>query len=145
MCISWLSNLARYSSKRLDLYLMRTTRSSSSINAVEKPAINLAPTSSTLGKRKADTKLTKNTEKVAKQEAASDAQQQLQSTSNITLQVVPAALTFDFQEAKKHLIKADHRFEDLFQRMECKPFERLEQLHPFRYGFLSSLLKYLIH
>jgi len=45
---------------------------------------------------------------------------------------VPAVLTFDFEEAKKHLIEVDHRFEDLFSKMECKPFEHLEQVHPFR-------------
>jgi DNA-3-methyladenine glycosylase II len=48
-------------------------------------------------------------------------------------------LTFDFQEAKRHLIQADHRFEDLFQRMKCKPFEQLERVHPFR-ALVTSIL-----
>jgi len=54
---------------------------------------------------------------------------------------VPAAavLTFSFEDAKKHLINADHRFEDVFQRLECKPFQQLEQLHPFR-ALATSIL-----
>jgi hypothetical protein len=45
---------------------------------------------------------------------------------------VPAMLSFDFEEAKQHLIEVDQRFEDLFSRMQCKPFQHLEQVHPFR-------------
>ncbi|KAF4621205.1 hypothetical protein D9613_000671 [Agrocybe pediades] len=52
---------------------------------------------------------------------------------------VPAVLTFDFQEAKNHLIGVDHRFEDLFNKMKCKPFEQLEQVHPFR-ALATSIL-----
>ncbi|KAF8210270.1 DNA glycosylase [Mycena galopus ATCC 62051] len=48
-------------------------------------------------------------------------------------------LTFAFEDAKQHLINADHRFEDIFSRLECKPFQRLEQLHPFR-ALASSIL-----
>jgi DNA-3-methyladenine glycosylase II len=50
---------------------------------------------------------------------------------------VPAMLSFDFEEAKRHLIEVDHRFEELFSKMQCKPFQHLEQVHPFRYDFLS--------
>ena len=53
--------------------------------------------------------------------------------------LVPAILSFDFEEAKRHLIEVDHRFEDLFSKMPCKPFQHLEQIHPFRYDFLSIL------
>jgi DNA-3-methyladenine glycosylase II len=52
--------------------------------------------------------------------------------------LVPAVLTFDYENAKKHLIEVDHRFEDLFRKMKCKPFEHLEQVHPFRYEQSSS-------
>lgn len=45
---------------------------------------------------------------------------------------VPAVLSFDFEEAKRHLIQVDQRFEELFAKMKCKPFEHLEQVHPFR-------------
>ena len=48
-------------------------------------------------------------------------------------QMVPAALTFSFEEGRKHLISVDGRFEKLFNKMPCKPFEHLETVHPFRY------------
>ena len=46
--------------------------------------------------------------------------------------LVPATLTFSLEKAKEHLIRADHRFEDIFDKMPCKPYENLEQFHPFR-------------
>jgi DNA-3-methyladenine glycosylase II len=46
--------------------------------------------------------------------------------------VLPAKLSFSFEEAKRHLINTDNRFQDLFNKMTCKPFEHLEQVHPFR-------------
>ena len=46
--------------------------------------------------------------------------------------LVPAVLTFSFEDAKNHLIKADDRFEHIFDRVHCKPFEHLEQVDPFR-------------
>jgi len=45
---------------------------------------------------------------------------------------LPAKLTFSFEDAKDHLIKADRRFGDVFSRLPCKPFESLEGIHPFR-------------
>lgn len=54
------------------------------------------------------------------------------SAGDDTDALVPAVLTFSFEEAKQHLINADHRFEDIFNKMACKPFENLEQFHPFR-------------
>ena len=109
--------------------LMRTTRSSSRNAATSTGKMSDTPTvTPTLGKRKADTKLAKNIKKLPKQDAELP-----ELASSTTL--LPAVLAFDFQEAKRHLIQADHRFEDLFRRMTCKPFEQLEQVHPFRYGF----------
>jgi DNA-3-methyladenine glycosylase II len=59
--------------------------------------------------------------------------------------LVPAMLSFNFEEAKRHLIDVDHRFEDLFSKMQCKPFQHLEQVHPFRYeGLKKRYLIYLI-
>ncbi|KAF7793830.1 hypothetical protein EIP86_004951 [Pleurotus ostreatoroseus] len=46
--------------------------------------------------------------------------------------LVPAQLTFSFEDAKAHLIEADARFEDLFDRLKCRPFEHLERVDPFR-------------
>lgn len=45
---------------------------------------------------------------------------------------VPAQLTFSFEKAREHLIGVDPRFEDIFVKMKCKPFEHLEQFDPFR-------------
>ncbi|KAJ3973476.1 DNA glycosylase [Lentinula raphanica] len=53
--------------------------------------------------------------------------------------LVPAQLTFSFEEAKRHLIDADPRFEVLFDRLNCKPFERLETVHPFR-ALVTSII-----
>jgi len=46
--------------------------------------------------------------------------------------LVPATLTFSLEKAKEHLIRVDHRFKDIFNKMPCKPYENLEQFHPFR-------------
>ena len=59
--------------------------------------------------------------------------------------LVPAVLTFSFEEAKQHLIEADPRFEDIFNRMKCRPFEHLEQIDPFRYVYMSISCCYLSH
>jgi DNA-3-methyladenine glycosylase II len=45
---------------------------------------------------------------------------------------LPAKLIFSLEEAKSHLIRADHRFGEVFAHLPCKPFERLEGIHPFR-------------
>lgn len=50
--------------------------------------------------------------------------------------VVPAVLTFSLDEAKQHLISVDHRFEDLFNKLACKPYENLERFHPFQCVFV---------
>ncbi|KAJ7178537.1 DNA glycosylase [Mycena crocata] len=50
-----------------------------------------------------------------------------------------AILTFSFGDAKRHLIKADPRFSDVFNRLDCKPFQKLEQFHPFC-ALASSIL-----
>ncbi|KAI1794193.1 DNA glycosylase [Ganoderma leucocontextum] len=47
-------------------------------------------------------------------------------------ELVPAVLTFSFEDAKRHLISADPRFDDIFNRVSCKPFEQLERVDPFR-------------
>lgn len=48
-------------------------------------------------------------------------------------ELVPAVLTFSFEEAKQHLISVDPRFEDVFRRVKCKPYEHLERVDPFRW------------
>jgi DNA-3-methyladenine glycosylase II len=48
--------------------------------------------------------------------------------------LVPAELSFSFTDAKRHLIGVDKRFEGMFEKMKCRPFENLERVHPFRYS-----------
>ena len=45
---------------------------------------------------------------------------------------LPAKLTFSFEDARSHLISADARFDDLFSKMKCRPFEQLARMDPFR-------------
>jgi DNA-3-methyladenine glycosylase II len=51
--------------------------------------------------------------------------------------VLSAKLSFSFEEARRHLVGVDNRFQDLFSKMTCKPFEHLEQVHPFRLSLAS--------
>ena len=52
--------------------------------------------------------------------------------SAVPLALVPAVLSFSFEEAKQHLIAVDARFADIFDKMQCRPFQQLERVHPFR-------------
>ncbi|GJJ06104.1 hypothetical protein Clacol_000293 [Clathrus columnatus] len=64
------------------------------------------------------------------------------STSKLTAtepQVLPAVLSFSFEAAKQHLIKADSRFQDIFKKLPCRPFEHLERVEPFR-TLVTSIL-----
>ena len=45
---------------------------------------------------------------------------------------LPAVLSFSFDEAKDHLTRVDPRFEDLFGKLKCRPFQHLERVDPFR-------------
>jgi DNA-3-methyladenine glycosylase II len=56
----------------------------------------------------------------------------LTEPSGEELAPLPAKLNFSLEDAKNHLIRADHRFGDAFSRLPCKPFESLEGVHPFR-------------
>ncbi|KAF8326618.1 DNA glycosylase [Cantharellus anzutake] len=53
--------------------------------------------------------------------------------------VIPARLSFDFEEAKAHLIAADVRFEEVFRKLKCRPFENPEPVNPFRTLVVSIL------
>lgn len=58
--------------------------------------------------------------------------------SGTEAEVIPAVLSFSFADARTHLISADARFKKLFNKLQCKPFEHLEPVEPFRY--LVSML-----
>ena len=45
---------------------------------------------------------------------------------------LPAVLSFSFEDARSQLISTDPRFEDLFTKLECRPFQHLESVDPFR-------------
>ncbi|KAI6121594.1 DNA glycosylase [Pisolithus sp. B1] len=53
--------------------------------------------------------------------------------------MIDAVLTFSLEDAKAHLIGVDSRFAELFERLKCKPFEHLDQVHPFRAQQVSWL------
>ena len=51
---------------------------------------------------------------------------------SFSAELLPAKLTFSFEDAKNHLIAADPRFANIFSRLPCKPYEKLERIEPFR-------------
>ncbi|RXW21307.1 hypothetical protein EST38_g4549 [Candolleomyces aberdarensis] len=139
---------------------MPATRSSSRLqaSAAKPPTEEVEPKKATL-KRKAaasspvagdkNTKKAKTSKKTGKgkaSEVVSDVPVAGGGTSGIPNQSaanedipVPAVLSFDFEQAKNHLINVDSRFQDLFSKMSCRPFEHLEQVHPFRALAISIL------
>lgn len=46
--------------------------------------------------------------------------------------LLPAELSFSLEDANNHLIRVDSRFEDIFDRLRCRPFVKLERVEPFR-------------
>jgi DNA-3-methyladenine glycosylase II len=46
--------------------------------------------------------------------------------------LVPAELSFSFEEAKQHLVAADSRFQDVFDTVICHPYQKLDRVEPFR-------------
>ncbi len=70
--------------------------------------------------------------KAKKSETEGGAPRPLIKPSGEELAPLPAKLTFSLEDAKNHLFQADDRFRDAFSRLPCKPFEKLEGVHPFR-------------
>jgi hypothetical protein len=54
--------------------------------------------------------------------------------------LVPAVLSFSFQDARHHLVGVDSRFEELFARIRCRPFEELDRVHPFRLDHFDDVV-----
>jgi DNA-3-methyladenine glycosylase II len=46
--------------------------------------------------------------------------------------LVPAELSFSFEEAKERLAAADIRFQDVFATVVCTPYQKLDRVEPFR-------------
>ncbi|KAI9508211.1 DNA glycosylase [Russula earlei] len=78
------------------------------------------------------TKRTKSSNRTKNEAGAEAPPRPLIEPSGEELAPLPAKLTFSLEDAKNHLIQADPRFGYVFSRLPCKPFERLESVHPFR-------------
>jgi DNA-3-methyladenine glycosylase II len=88
---------------------------------------------STLVKEKAKNASNRDNDRATAPMMISQRQVQIASASDTEdTKLVPAVLAFNFEAGKKHLIGVDPRFEGLFRKVECRPFEILEQVHPFR-------------
>lgn len=143
----------------LQLPKMPITRSASRSNIARNPTpveAHQAPSPTTPAKRKAkETPLTPATKE--KKSRATKKPSEVPSVTQAQIDefrrnlpesgpapgLVPAQLTFTFEEAKNHLINVDPRFQILFDRLSCKPFERLETVHPFRCASLLCFCSYL--
>ncbi|KAG9220614.1 hypothetical protein CCMSSC00406_0003713 [Pleurotus cornucopiae] len=134
---------------------MRVTRSASKAALASTPVETPQATPArAVAKRKATSTGTgsKKPRKTTKNERTADEAQEQRDTPSLPVfaipprvladddsDVVPAVLSFSFEEAKNHLIKADARFEGLFNEVTCKPYEKLERVHPFQ-ALATSIL-----
>ncbi|KAH8828429.1 DNA glycosylase [Flagelloscypha sp. PMI_526] len=115
-------------------HMSRTLRSSARNLIPESPLV--------ITKRKAEegndeSEEPKSSKRVRVRKATAEATTVVPPAPPITF--VPATLTFQFEDAKAHLIKADSRFIEVFARLPCTPFETLERTHPFR-ALATSIL-----
>ena len=132
--------------------IMAVTRSASRVSAREAAAgVDTSESSqptqqASTSKRKANTSPNTSRKKTKAAAATSDDAEEPKPKEIVTKTIlpvliqnngdapalVPAVLTFSFEDAKRHLVAADPRFEDVFGRLKCKPFEHLERVDPFR-------------
>ncbi|KAF9531614.1 DNA glycosylase [Crepidotus variabilis] len=113
--------------------------SSTSTLATEEAPVQATPAKKATQKRKAESdsplkdesakKAVKKKKKAV--EVSNEPPRELTDEDEKT-KLLPPVLSFDFEEAKEHLIETDHRFAELFTKMKCNPYEVLEQVHPFR-------------
>ncbi len=69
---------------------------------------------------------------IASSSTINPATAQTASTTQPHHPLLPGTLSFDFQTAKSQIISHDARFERVFDKLKCKPFENLEAVDPFR-------------
>lgn len=129
---------------RLCLLKMPVTRSSTrsvsnNVSATKRKADDLNALSKTSQKKPRMVRAVSSSPPAPLPQVSSSSQ--LGGTDGSTAVLVSASLTFSFEKAKEHLIGVDHRFEDIFNKMTCRPFQQLERVHPFRYSFLQFLVK----
>lgn len=120
---------------------MPTTRSMKALSAAVKTVL---PTSKSANSSKlVKSKRKKTSEEEVQSEIISPVKKpriaipDLSESASITqsateTQVLPAVLSFSFAAAKQHLIDIDARFQDIFNKLPCRPFEHLERVDPFR-------------
>ncbi|KAI9442125.1 DNA glycosylase [Lactarius indigo] len=118
---------------------MPATRSATRAQAAASAARTLPVADVKRPPKREDSVVTKRPKKATKVDAAEGVPRPLISPSGKELAPLPAELTFSLEDAKNHLIQADCRFGDVFSRLPCKPFERVEGIHPFR-TLCSSIL-----
>ena len=117
---------------------MPLTRSASRAAAIYDGSSNVKAIDST--KRRAEEPRSNPSKKLRSQKTSpDDAYKSSLSAGTSSEQFLPATLKFSFEEGKRHLISVDGRFEKLFNRTPCKPFEQLETVHPFRCEVLHPL------
>lgn len=46
--------------------------------------------------------------------------------------LLPPKLSFDFEAARSHIISCDARFERVFEKLKCRPFQEVDELCAFR-------------
>ena len=107
---------------------MPLTRSASRAAAIYDGSSNVKAIDST--KRRAEEPRSNPSKKLRSQKTSAD--DAYKTSLSSSKQFLPATLKFSFEEGKQHLISVDSRFEKLFNRTQCKPFEQLETVHPFR-------------
>lgn len=140
----------------LQLYRMPTTRSASraatsvshettSVHAPKAPKRKAKEAPSETAKKEKKPRVAKPTSEVSAvtQAQIEQFQRNLPEPGPAPV-LVPAQLSFSFEEAKTHLISVDPRFQILFDRLDCKPFEQLETVHPFRYVIVSCCCRVLV-
>ncbi|KAI9463558.1 DNA glycosylase [Lactarius psammicola] len=121
---------------------MPATRSATRARAAASAARTLPVADAKRPPKRQDPVVTKRSQKApgtTKVTAAEEIPRPLIPPSGEELAPLPAELTFSLEEAKNYLIQADYRFGDVFSRLACKPFERVEGIHPFR-TLCSSIL-----
>lgn len=133
---------------------MPTTRSASrgTLPTVVPEAPALAATKPRSRKRKASETVDETEAKTPKKRANQAVKAKVDSSPSVVgfeippvgdapaLELLPAKLSFSYDEARTHLIQSDSRFAEVFTRQMCKPFEKLDRVEPFKYVCVAILV-----
>ncbi|KAH9083434.1 DNA glycosylase [Lactarius deliciosus] len=125
---------------------MPVTRSATRASAAASAARSLPVADAKRPPKRQDSVVTKRPKKATKVGADEGVPRPLIPPSGEELAPLPAELTFSLEDAKNHLIQADYRFGDVFSRLPCTPFERVEAIHPFQtlcYSILGQQISWM--